>query len=489
MKKFLMISLAACVCFCLGTPVMGEVKIGGMICLDTYFSKADKDYMAISQYSHGKSSVTQIQMENTAGTNVNIKWTEGKFGMYWEHTMGSDDIQSVTQEIPLESGMGRMINPAENNWFRYLYGWWDITPDIKLTAGLGGTEFSKLSPMQMLGMGSGEFRILGEGFGNLFDSYQYMVRGNFKLREGASVGIALSSPYGASLAHGMYWTKSGYPEVPRGVRNAIEDSAANMGIPFGPALSPQKLGLSQVVPLGDHEFRLPRIDLTGEFELGPLTLYPSFLYQKQVWSSVRRDPYFDKEYPDYTPPGPDDEIETWLAALGVKLAVGNFGIDAEINYGQNPGNTNLLVMGVYWNYGHSDLMHALGARTIPEFPLGGPGIDTAAIVDPDGQVCDTDYLGYWIDFSYKLPYYQSLHAIFSRQVIENDMGHIGGVNRPDRENTRTMYTFNWWVPLSRHMMLTPEVTIFDYGDREVQGSPDVDLGRYIVYGLNWKFFF
>ena len=75
------------------------------------------------------------------------------------------------------------------------------------------------------------------------------------------------------------------------------------------------------------------------------------------------------------------------------------------------------------------------------------------------------------------------------ELVENDMGTAAGVDNPGRENTRTIVTFNVWIPVSKYIIIVPEVDFWDYGDKEEEGQDDVDLGKASIYGINWLMVF
>jgi len=49
--------------------------------------------------------------------------------------------------------------------------------------------------------------------------------------------------------------------------------------------------------------------------------------------------------------------------------------------------------------------------------------------------------------------------------------------------------FNAWIPLSKHMIVIPEVNIWNYGDRQIEGFDDAELGKATLYGIGWLFIF
>jgi len=437
MKKFLIIALAAAVCIGFSELAMADVKVGGRISFDTYMQSFDANYKGKSALDPAITDFSELNFENNSSTNLHVKWTEADFGMYLELAMGSNNEQNI-----LQATQGT-LEPVDNVFTRYSYGWWDFGAG-KLTVGQDNTGFSPLNPMQMCGTGSGQFKIIGIGFGNIYSGRVYQLRGNFDLGETGSLGVALVDPHGSSLAQGLYFTDTGGAHPYWGY---------------------------QITPAGSEETTMPRIDISAVLKFAGVRLYPGLLYQKITWDDV--------------PAGADDEITTTLYSVGAKTSFGAFGIAAEYNMGQNPGNANLLTDGTYFKYGSRPSALAPAALT----GLYGTGFDMAAVVDSSGKVSDTDFTGYWVDLSYKFGH-NTFHAIYGQQHIENDkVPYLFTGTDLKMKNTRTMMSFNVWIPLSKNLIVIPEVNFWDYGDREIEGQADAGLGEATIYGINWLFMF
>jgi hypothetical protein len=428
MKKSLIVAVAAAVCIGLSGTAMADLKVGGKICFDTYLQSFDDTYMGKWAAAPTITDFSETGFENNSSTNLNVRWTDGNFGMYLELAMGASNDQTV-----LQATRGS-LHPVDNVYTRYSYGWWDFGAG-KLTVGQDNTGFSPLVPMQMCGTGSGQFKIIGIGFGDIYSGRVYQVRGDFKLGEIGSLGIALVDPHGSSLGQGLYLTNSG------GVHPA-----------WG----------YQITPAGKEETTMPRIDISAVLKFGPVSVYPGLLYNKKTWDDVA--------------PGQDDAITTSLYSLGVKYATGPFGVAAEYTGGTNPGDADLLTDGTYFGYGP---------------PSGfGACLDMAAVVDSTGKVSDTDLSAWWVDLSYKFGY-NTIHAMYGSQSISNDSVPcaLTGFTDVKIENTRTWMGLNVWIPLSKHMIVIPEVNFWDYGDRQIEGLADQELGKATIYGIGWLFIF
>jgi hypothetical protein len=437
MKKSLIVAVAAAVCVGLSGLAMADLKVGGKICFDTYMQAFDDTFMGKSTLDPTITDFSETGFENNSTTNLNARWTDGNFGMYLELAMGSSNDQSV-----LQATRGS-LHPVDNVYTRYSYGWWDFGAG-KLTVGQDNTGFSPLAPMQMCGTGSGQFKVIGIGFGDIYSGRVYQLRGDFKLGETGSLGIALVDPHGSSLGQGLYLTNSGGAHPVWGY---------------------------QVTPAGKEETTMPRIDISAVLKFGPVSVFPSLLYNKKTWDDV--------------PAGQDDAITTSLYCLGVKYAAGPFGVAAEYTGGTNPGDADLLTDGTYFGYGPRPSPFAPAALT----GVYGTGFDMAAVIDSTGKVSDTDLSAWWVDLSYKFGY-NTIHAIYGQQSISNDsVPYLFTGTDVEMENTRTQMTFNVWIPLSKHMIVIPEVNFWDYGDREIQGQADQELGKASIYGIGWLFIF
>jgi hypothetical protein len=437
MKKSLIVAVAAAVCVGLSGPAMADLKVGGKICFDTYLQSFDDTYMGNSTLDPTITDFSETGFENNSSTNLNARWTDGNFGMYLELAMGASNDQTVLQATR------NSLHPVDNVYTRYSYGWWDFGAG-KLTVGQDNTGFSPLVPMQMCGTGSGQFKVIGIGFGDIYSGRVYQVRGDFKLGEIGSLGIALVDPHGSSLGQGLYLTNSGGTHPVWGY---------------------------QITPAGKEETTMPRIDISAVLKFGPVSVYPSLLYNKKTWDDVA--------------PGQDDEITTSLYCLGIKYATGPFGVAAEYTGGTNPGDADLLTDGTYFGYGPRPSPFAPAAHT----GVFGTGFDMAAVVDSTGKVSDTDLSAWWVDLSYKFGY-NTIHAMYGQQSIENDkVPYLFTGTDVKMENTRTWMGLNVWIPLSKHMIVIPEVNFWDYGDRQIEGLADQELGKGTIYGIGWLFIF
>ncbi|NQV15291.1 hypothetical protein HQ531_07525, partial [bacterium] len=186
MKKLFVTMFAMLLLVVFTMPVMAKVEIGGIIFTDFYYLNRDKENARDWGLGNGTSSynVTAIQVPNI--TRLNVKWTnEDKVGMY------------------IELGLGKSYGNI--NWgnddgveLRHAYGWWNIIPDLKITAGKTTTPFSPLNPSQLLGTGSGSYNIIGAGFGDIYPSRVAQVRGTYRFNDTVRLALALVDPSGVA---------------------------------------------------------------------------------------------------------------------------------------------------------------------------------------------------------------------------------------------------------------------------------------------------
>jgi hypothetical protein len=199
---------------------------------------------------------------------------------------------------------------------------------------------------------------------------------------------------------------------------------------------------------------MPRFDVSGVLTFGPLTIYPGFMYAKKSWDNVAS--------------GSDDDLKTYALSLGAKFAAGPFTVRAEYNNGENIGNQDFLGIGV-------------------EHLAGG----AIAYVDAAGssQIEDSDFDAWWIDVSFKVAP-ATIHLIYGRQNTENAVGNgfVGGQKR-SYEQTTTMYGISVPIPVAKVFIIRPELMFYDLDERELEGTPDVDRGKYMIFGVQFQIVF
>ena len=255
-----------------------KITIGGRIYMDCYYLDRNKENSQWKKLGDHPFTNTALQIPNI--TRLNAEWTnEENVGMFIQ--MGIGQISGGTTD-----------STSDGVTLRHAYGWWDVTRDFQILAGKTTTPISPLVPFQMIGTRSGSLNIIGEGYGELYSGRFAQIRGTYHFTNTIRLAIALVTPNGSTL--GNY-------------------------APYGDAIIPYQ-----------NDTKLPRIDLGLPIYAGPISIYPSFLYQ-------RRKVKFLSKHPDCNEI--DNHIDTYIGSLGIMAAFGPFQVSAEGNWGQNWSNT------------------------------------------------------------------------------------------------------------------------------------------------------
>ncbi|MBU0735212.1 MAG: hypothetical protein KKG10_13785 [Proteobacteria bacterium] len=407
MKKLFVFGIAALLLVAFTVPATAEVKIGGIIFTDFYYLDRNKDNATVRGMGPDSFGNTAIQVPNI--TRLYGRWTnEDNVGMYIEFGVGQ--------------GGGDTRQSSSDNDFsvvvRHAYGWWDVNPMFQIMAGHSTTPFSPLNPSQLLGTRSGSVNIIGVGYGDFYSGRFAQVRGTFKFGKAARLEIALVDPNGA-LAAGSY----------------------------GPWAGGDGVGYQT-------NTKLPRIDIGVPIYLGPVHLYPGFLYQQRT---VDRMPGFNN--------GVDDSVSSYIASLGFKAGFGPFGIEAEGNWGKNWGNTRGL------------------AGTSPSITsAAGPGI-ASAVLRNNGDINDAETYSFWLDLSFKFGPVTP-HVMYGQQKSKNET--FTGSNIEARTQ---MYGISIPIDLAKGFRLRPEFMWYDDGDVKVDGGGTTNMGSYGIYGVQFQITF
>jgi hypothetical protein len=408
MKKLFVIGLAALLLVAFSVPVMAKVKVGGIIFTDFYYLDRDKNNSAWRGLGPDSFSNTAIQVPNI--TRLYARWTnEDNVGMYIEFGVGQ--------------GGGNTLSSSSDNDYsvvvRHAYGWWDVNPMFTILAGHSTTPFSPLNPSQLLGTRSGSVNIIGVGYGDFYSGRFAQVRGTFKFGKVARLEIALVDPNG-TLAGGSY-----------GPWNGTEGGGAT-GEGY------------------QTNTKIPRIDIGVPIYVGPVALYPGFLYQHRSIDKIGT-----------VNNGVDDAVDTYIGSIGVKAGFGPFGFAGEFNYGQNWGNSRGL------------------AGTSPSI-IGGMA---SARLKDDGQINDAETYSCWIDLSYKFGPVTP-HVMWGRQKSKNET-----VTSANTEATTSMIGLSVPIDLAKGFRLRPEVMWYDDGDVKVDGAGSTNMGKYAIYGVQFQITF
>jgi hypothetical protein len=202
---------------------------------------------------------------------------------------------------------------------------------------------------------------------------------------------------------------------------------------------------------GANESMIPRIEAALALRLGNFNLYPGAFYQKS----------------EYEIPG-DDSLTVWGTSLGVRTSFGPFQLDAEVNYGENFGNT----LGAF---------QAGGAQGVS---YGIPGaVGNLASAHRVGTTFeDTDALLYWAQLSFKLGP-ATINGVFGQARYENDL--------TDTDVRTTAYGISVPITMAKGFIVRPELFRYDYGDgsRGQVGGVEQDFGTEIIGGVQFQITF
>jgi len=405
MKKLFIVGIAALLLVVFTVPAMAKVKMGGIIFTDFYY--LDRDSANSQAWGTGADSyqVTSIQVPDI--TRLYGRWTnEDNVGMYIELGLG---------EAP---GGGTTLSTSNTAVLRHAYGWWDVTPDFQILAGKSTTPFSPLNPSQLLGNSSESINVISAGYGNFYSGRFAQVRGTFKFGKMGRVAIALVDPNGGQRFNNEYLNY--FP---------IEYMGAELTTDY------------------QTNTKIPRIDIAVPLYFGPISIYPGFLYQ------YRSIDIINPAYSNF-----DDSLTTYIGSIGVKGGFGPFGFAAEGNWGQNVGNTRIL----------------LGLSAATQL--------SSAIADPNGTTNDATTYGYWFDVWYKIGAVTP-HVIFSQIKSEVD------VLNTSLDASSTMWGFSIPIDLAKGFRVRPELMWYDDGEIQIGGNDLQSFGKYAIYGVQFQITF
>jgi hypothetical protein len=374
------------------STVLAKVTIGGRVYVDCYYLERNKENAQYKKLGNAPFTNTAIQVPNIA--RFNLKWTnEDNVGMF---------IQLGVGQI---SG-GTTLSASDGVTLRHAYGWWDLTENFQVLAGKTTTPISPLLPYQMVGTRSGSLNIIGEGYGELYSGRFAQIRGTYHITNTIRLAVALVDPNGAALGN------------------------------YAPYPDPN---------LYQTNTKLPRIDLGLPIYAGPISIYPSFLYQRRTVDFLADD--MD---------GIDKHIDTYIGSLGVLAGFGPFQFSAEGNWGQNWSNTG-----------------------------GGMGVSpparNSAVTIYDRQLDNTTTYGWWVDGSYRLGIVTP-HIMYGQMKSEGD------------KNPMRYKSWFWGISIpiqvAKGFSLAPEFMWYDDGDdNRDAGDNRVNNGKYAIYGVQFQFRF
>jgi len=421
MKKLFVLIFAALLVAAFTTPAMAKFNIGCVIATDFYYLKSDAEHKAGGVVTApvaaipGDDNYSQTHIQIPGWSRPNITWTNEK------------DVRARIEFGVGDQGAGQLISGAGGTTggatLRHAYGEWDVTPGFTLMAGWSTTPFSPLDPTQTLGTSAPNFippflglgHIIGIGFGNFYSGRFPQVRGTWKFSDQMKFEMALVDP-------------------------------AVTATPFAAAAG----------KVSDNESKMPRIDASADLYFGPLKLYPSIFWHKQIYDNVTA--------------GSDNEITSYGYSLGLRFNIGPVDFASEIQTGQNWSNTR---------------------GTLPSmWDTSGTIIGATTRVSPTGQVLDSDDLGWWVDVSFKLGMVTP-HLLYGMSRTDND--GVPGIADDFEVNTK-MYGIHVVIPVAKTFMIRPEFMIYDYGDDNQVGvaapvGSTVDFGKQTILGVQFMVVF
>jgi len=435
MKKFIVVALAAALAVFFVVPAGAfEGKFEAVLIYDINVMSTDSEYQ--------QNTMQNPNDEDWDYTEVNLN-PFGYVGFRLE-----------------DKNVGVRVNFAPRGWdddaegnvvhdpvlLRQHYGWWDVNDWFQLLVGQLASKHSRLGPTNIYSSRAsmsndmaGVFTY-GLAHGNIFPRRIPQIQGNFKLHPTTLLQIAICDPDTTEV--------NNLPADPNGLVVAA-GFTTGAGSQF----------------LESEESTIPRIDVTLQMDFGPIGIYPSIAYGEHHFDT---DGNFN--------PGFDADLEWWNFALPVTFSMAGFTIEGELNWGENWGNSNM--------YPHGDLGTAAGASLGHDWPKNGGGgtLPTSrAVLDANGNVQDTECLGFWIEARYKF-------GIFTPGIVYGYQKHentdLGAFNfKTDRD----------WIGLhmniaaAPHWTITPYVSFYDQGDNEFENTPalNLSLGDVTVYGINF----
>jgi len=396
MKKVFLSGVLVVFFLGLALPGMANVKIGGIVFTDFYYLDRSEANAEFSGVGNDPYAVTTIQVPDI--TRLYATWTnEDNVGMYVELGMGQED-----GEIDL--------NQSNNVTLRHAYGWWQVTPGFRLMAGKSTTPFSPLNPSQLLGTRSGSLNIVGVGYGNFYSGRLAQLRGTYQFCKNARVALALVDPNGSARYIGTYGPWSDF------------------------AITTQ------------NNTKIPRIDISLPFYVGPVYFYPSFMYQHRTVDIIGTGGG-----------GPvDNDLNSYIGSLGFRFGMGPVAFVGEGNWGKNWGNTRGLI-------GNSL-----------------PAIISSAMLDPfTHQIDDADTYSYWFDLSYRFGIITP-HLVFGEMSTRNK--YLGF----DLDSKSRMWGFSVPIDLAKGFRIRPEVMWYDDGELKIENVGNLDNGKYAIYGVQFQ---
>jgi len=343
------------------------------------------------------------------------------------------DLQSNSRlgVIAKWGDIGGQIEYGTGVNLRLLYGTWNFGPGTLLF----GQDYqpSLWGISSQCGFGGGDCGLIG--WGEMYTGRQPQIKlimGNFQ--------VALIRPVTSQI----FTTAGGEPSTVQ--------VAAGSAPPTGGIFLSTDGTFDYYVVAGstpnfdavDTDFTLPKIEASYTFNLGPAALWMSAGYNSIDLQGV----------PTGTTQVEERGLDSWFGALGAKFNFGPFYVNGKITYLQNPGS-----------YGASQ---DIGLRT--------PGYDFTV-----NDFTDVDSLMGMLVFGFKMSDAIKFEGGFG--FVMNERDNAPGITQ--EEETWAYYIQMSWSP-AKNVFIIPEIGRIDYGDQEVTGAADVDLGKATYFGVKWQ---
>jgi len=211
---------------------------------------------------------------------------------------------------------------------------------------------------------------------------------------------------------------------------------------------------------GTSNTLIPRIDIGVPLHFGPVSVYPSFAYQRKSYDDA-----------SYLSAPIDNAITSYIGSLGAKGGFGPFGVAAEMNWGQNWANMRGLA----------------GVSPAASMPIGtatSPTPISAAVVDGNNQINNAETYAFWIDLSYKFGPVTP-HIMYGQMKSKNvALGTNAAV-----EAKTSMIGFSVPIQLAKGFSIRPECMWYDDGEGAWAGKTSTDYGKYGIYGVQFQITF
>lgn len=443
MKKFFVLAFAALLAVAFAVPAGAfEGKFEAVLMYDINVVDTDEDYQRNSQGNAGDGGWSSTQINLNPFGYVGFRLTDKNVGVRVNFAVRGwdDDAEGPVVHDPV--------------LLRQHYGYWDVNDWFQLLVGQLASKHSRLGPSDVYSSRASASNdtagiwTYALGYGNIFPRRIPQIQFNFKAHETTLIQLALAN---ADPGNGAGGTALALPADPNGLLGA----AANQS----------------------RSTTLPRIDFTVQFDWGPVGVYPSIMWAEQ---NIETDGFFAPVNAAGNAIG-DPDVTAWNFALPVQFAMAGFTFKTELNWGQNWGNTNL--------YPHGDLGGAGGATLGHDWTknVGGGTLPTSrAVLDANGNVADTDCLGWWAELSYKWGIITPGIAYGYQKVENDDMVTVAN----HFENDRSWFGIQVPIAAAPHWTITPYLKFYDHKSNDFTGTVnDLNLGEITLYGVHFMIAF